>query len=68
MKSADHPFLGVPDAQFAVENPDGVFCGPNMMHSLYDGPLNYPLIPGDYDFAKTVLPDFRDADNKPPSR
>lgn len=59
------PLFGVPGPGSCVENPDGVYKADGM-HSLYDGPLNYPLIPGDYDFTKNVLPDFRDADDSPP--
>ena len=61
MKGDGNPFLGVPEGAVCVENPDGVYHGGREYHSLYNGPLNYPLIPGDYDYAKEVGPDYREA-------
>lgn len=54
------PFLGVPKASLCIETPDGVYQGSPDKHSLYNGPLNYPLIPSDYDFVKTVKPDYQE--------
>lgn len=56
------PFLGVPGGAVRVENPDGVFTGSDMSHSLYDRDICVPVIPGDVEYARDVpvLPGTRD--------
>lgn len=44
------PFLGVPQGNVRVENPDGVYRTPSD-HSLYDREICEPVIPGDYDLT-----------------
>ncbi len=50
------PFLGVPKGSVNVQNPDGVYRGDHMHHSLYDTkvPLAQPVTPGDYDNNREV--------------
>lgn len=56
MKGDGVPFFGVPPGSVRVENPDGVYQGSYMKHSLYDNPLSEPIIPGDYDQCLDVHP------------